>query len=33
MRTDVVVPLEGRVLITVSNPGQVQPLRTLVVNR
>lgn len=33
VRTDVVVPLDGRVLITVSNPGQVQPLRTLVVNR
>ncbi|MBB2900744.1 hypothetical protein FHR75_001532 [Kineococcus radiotolerans] len=33
VETVVVVPVEGRVVVTVSNPGQVQPLRTLVVNR
>ncbi|PRY15983.1 hypothetical protein [Kineococcus rhizosphaerae] len=33
VRTTVVVPVRGRVLVTVNNPGQVQPLRTLVVNR
>jgi len=31
--TTVVVPTTGRVVVTVSNPGQVRPLRTLVVNR
>lgn len=33
VRTTVVVPVRGRVVVTVSNPGQVEPLRTLVVNR
>lgn len=33
VETTVVVPVQGRVVVTVSNPGQVQPLRTLVVNR
>jgi hypothetical protein len=33
VRTTVVVPVQGKVVVTVSNPGQVQPLRTLVVNR
>ena len=31
--TSVLVPTSGRVVVTISNPGQVQPLRTLVVNR
>ncbi|NAZ83643.1 hypothetical protein GTR02_17665 [Kineococcus sp. R8] len=31
--TTVVVPSTGRVVVTISNPGQVRPLRTLVVNR
>jgi len=31
--TTIVVPTTGRVVVTVSNPGQVRPLRTLVVNR
>jgi len=31
--TTVVVPTTGRIVVTVSNPGQVRPLRTLVVNR
>lgn len=33
VRTTVVVPVQGKVVVTVSNPGQVEPLRTLVVNR
>lgn len=33
VRTTVVVPVQGKVVVTVSNPGQVQPLRTLVVSR
>lgn len=33
VRTTVVVPVQGKVLVTVGNPGQVEPLRTLVVSR
>lgn len=31
--TTVVVPTTGKVVVTVNNPGQSRPLRTLVVNR
>lgn len=31
--TDVLLPPKGRTVITVSNPGQTRPLRTLVVDR